>query len=57
MIVGAFSETALALRLGGGPQGREAATILFAAWQGQILWQTAGGKGFRLKDALKRLLP
>ncbi len=50
-------ETALALRLGGGPQGREAATILFAAWQGQILWQTAGGKGFRLKDALKRLLP
>ena len=23
--------------------------------QGQLLWQTAGGKGFRLKDALKRL--
>ena len=48
-------ETALALRLGGGAQGREAAAILFAAWQGQILWQTAGGKGFRLKEALKRL--
>lgn len=48
-------ETALALRLGGGGQGREAAAILFAAWQGQILWQAAGGKGFRLKEAVKRL--
>ncbi|MBC2837518.1 transcriptional regulator [Paragemmobacter straminiformis] len=33
----------------------EAAAILFAAWQGQALWQMAGGKGFRLKDAVKRL--
>lgn len=48
-------ETALALRLGGGSQGREAAAILFAAWQGQILWQAAGGKGFKLKEALKHL--
>ena len=48
-------EAALALRLGGGTQGREAAAILFAAWQGQMLWHPAGGKGFRLKDALKRL--
>lgn len=48
-------ETALAIRLGGGEKGREAAAILFAAWQGQLLWQRAGGKAFRLKDALKRL--
>lgn len=48
-------EGALALRLGGGARGREAAALLFAAWQGQILWQMAGGKGFRLKDAVKRL--
>ncbi|HMO71222.1 MAG TPA: transcriptional regulator [Paracoccaceae bacterium] len=48
-------EGALATRLGGGAKGREAAAILFAAWQGQALWQAAGGKGFRLKDAVKRL--
>ncbi len=48
-------ENALALRLGGGAKGREGAAILFAAWMGQVLWQGAGGKGFRLKDALKRL--
>ncbi|MDZ7910016.1 MAG: TetR family transcriptional regulator [Gemmobacter sp.] len=48
-------ESALALRLGGGAKGRETAALLFAAWQGQLLWQMAGGKGFRLKDALKRL--
>ena len=33
----------------------EAAAMLFAAWQGQMLWRAAGGKGFRLKDAAKRL--
>lgn len=48
-------EAALALRLGGGAKGREAAAILFAAWQGQAIWQPAGGKGFKLKDAVKRL--
>ena len=48
-------ERALAVRLGGGTRGRENASILFAAWQGQLLWQTAGGKNFRVKDALKRL--
>lgn len=48
-------ESALAIRLGGGEKGREAAAILFAAWQGQMLWHRAGGKGFRLKDALKRI--
>lgn len=48
-------ESALALRLGSGVKGREAASLLFAAWQGQVLWNAAGGKGFRLKEAVKRL--
>lgn len=48
-------EAALAPRMGGGEQGREAAALLFAAWQGQMLWDRAGGKGFRLKDAARRL--
>lgn len=48
-------ETQLAARLGGGAKGREAASVLFAAWQGQLLWRMAGGRAFRLKDAVKRL--
>jgi AcrR family transcriptional regulator len=48
-------EQALAVRLGGGAKAREAAAILFAAWQGQLMWQPAGDKGFRLKDAIKRI--
>lgn len=48
-------EAALALRLGGGAKGAEGAALLFAAWQGQALWSLAGGKAFRLKDAVKRL--
>ncbi|QYK41503.1 MAG: TetR family transcriptional regulator [Paracoccaceae bacterium] len=48
-------EAGLAARLGSGARAREAAAMLFAAWQGQMLWQSAGGKGFRLKDAVKRL--
>lgn len=48
-------EQALALRLGGGKKGQELATIVFSAWQGQLAWHAAGGKGFRLKDLLKRL--
>lgn len=48
-------EAGLAARLGGGAKGREAASLLFAAWQGQLLWQMAGGRAFRLKDAIKRL--
>ena len=48
-------EQALALRLGGGPRGREGAELLFAAWQGQIMWLTMGGKGFRLKELVKRV--
>lgn len=46
---------ALARRLGGGAKGAEAAAILFAAWQGRLIWESAGGKGFRLKDATRRL--
>ena len=46
-------ETALAQRIGQGEKPREAASILFAAWQGQLLW---GGDSFRLKDAVKRLV-
>lgn len=48
-------EAALAVRLGGGAKGHEIAAILFAAWQGQALWHLAGGRGFKLKDVLKRL--
>ena len=48
-------EAALAVRLGGGAKAHEMAAILFAAWQGQALWERAGGRGFKLKDALKRL--
>jgi AcrR family transcriptional regulator len=44
-------ETVLASQLG----SAEAARLLFAAWQGQALWQPAGGRKFRLKDAVKRL--
>lgn len=45
-------ETALSQRIGQGDKSREAASILFAAWQGQMLW---GGDSFRIKDAVKRL--
>ena len=33
----------------------EAAAMLFAAWQGQAMWDGFGDKGFKLKDAIKRL--
>lgn len=48
-------EVTLGLQLGGGAKGREAAAVLFAAWQGQLLWNGAGGKGFKIKDAIKAL--
>jgi AcrR family transcriptional regulator len=51
----AMVEAALALRLGGGQKAREAAALLFAAWQGQALLAPAGEGGFKLKDAVKRL--
>lgn len=48
-------EAMLALRLGGGQKAREAAAVLFAAWQGQALWGLEPDEGFRLKDLAKRL--
>jgi len=34
---------------------RDAALMVFAGWQGQVLWEGVETKGFRLKDLLKRL--
>ncbi len=51
----ARTEAAVARSMGGGPKGREGAAILFAAWQGRMLWQDVGGKGIRLKDLVRRL--
>jgi AcrR family transcriptional regulator len=48
-------ESVLAQRIGSGAKAREAAAVLFAAWQGQALWARASDPGFRLKDAVKRL--
>jgi hypothetical protein len=45
-------EAGLALHLGGAVKGADPAAMLFAAWQGQLLWQT---DGFRVKDAARRL--
>ena len=33
----------------------QAAAMMFATWQGQLLWDSLGSKGFKLKDAIKRL--
>ena len=48
-------ESALCDRLGGGTKGREAGALMFAAWQGRLMWDAAGGKTFRLGEALRRL--
>ncbi len=48
-------EVTLGLQLGGGADGRKAAAMLFAAWQGQQLWNGAGGKAFKMKDVIKAL--
>lgn len=48
-------ETALALKLGSGAKADETAAVAFAAWQGRMLWDAAGGKGFRFGEAVKRL--
>ena len=44
-------ETALAQHGG----DTEAAAMLFATWQGQSFWDGISDKGFKLKDAIKRL--
>lgn len=46
-------ESALAPRLGAGNKGRVSAALIFAVWQGRMLWGEAGGKGFKLGDALR----
>jgi AcrR family transcriptional regulator len=49
-------EAALARRLGPpGAPDPDAAAILFAAWQGRMIWATTGRKGARLKLAARRL--
>lgn len=48
-------ESALSDRLGTGIKARESAAMLFAAWQGQLLWGAPGDSAFRLKDVVKRL--
>lgn len=48
-------EDAISLRRGGGSKGREAAALIFAAWQGRALWEQAGGKAFRLADLMKAM--
>lgn len=48
-------ESALSLRLGTGQKARESAALLFAAWQGQLLWSRFGPSGARMKDAVRRL--
>lgn len=45
-------ERVLMAKLGGRP---DAAAMLFSAWQGRMLWEAAGGAGFKLKDAARRL--
>lgn len=34
---------------------KDAAAMLFAAWQGQAMWDGISDKGFKMKDAIKRL--
>ena len=36
-------------------KARESAAMLFAAWQGQLLWASLSPPGFKLKDAVRRL--
>ncbi|WP_112311694.1 TetR/AcrR family transcriptional regulator [Pseudogemmobacter bohemicus] len=45
-------EMRLALRIGQGEKARQTAQILFAAWQGRLIW---GLDELRLKDLVKRL--
>ena len=47
--------TAVGARMGGGSKGQEAAALVFAAWQGQLMWQKAGGSEVKIKDAVRRL--
>lgn len=46
---------ALTQGLGGGSRAREAAGVLFLAWQGQALWRDSGLATSRLKEVLRAL--
>lgn len=46
-------ETNLARHYSGGPKGRNAAALVFAAWQGRLAWSDAGGKTFRLAEVIR----
>jgi AcrR family transcriptional regulator len=48
-------EQAIAARLDDSAKAKETAALIFAAWQGRMLWDAGGGKGFRLGEAIKRL--
>lgn len=48
-------EQTIAARLDVSAKAKETAALIFAAWQGRMLWDAGGGKGFRLGDAIKRL--
>ncbi|MGL5009373.1 MAG: transcriptional regulator [Paracoccaceae bacterium] len=41
----------LSPRVGGG----QAAAMLFAAWQGRLMWDKAGARGFSLRDLVRKL--
>lgn len=42
--------------LAGKGGNKDTASILFSAWQGQCLWEGITDKGFKMKDAIKRLI-
>lgn len=42
----------LTLRLGNG----QAAAMLFAAWQGRLMWDRSGARGFSLRDLVRKLI-
>ena len=48
-------EQAIESRLDVSAKAKETAALIFAAWQGRMLWDVGGGKGFRLGDAIKRV--
>lgn len=45
-------EMRLALRIGQGEKARQTAQVLFAAWQGRLIW---GNSDLRLKDLVRRI--
>ncbi|RRH70227.1 hypothetical protein [Falsigemmobacter faecalis] len=48
-------EAEIALRLGGGAKGRDAAAMLFAVWYAQTAWPGPEVSRLRLKGVLRRL--